>query len=300
MILAPAVRPRLPAIMLSDHALALIRDVFANQNLFLDAPRIRTRMVAWGPDSKLLAVDHSGVVVSEEVLLTALEPVITSGESGANEWSIFASKPLPAPAAEHEFGSRVASIAPVRLREASRSEACWIEALEDGWLFLLANWLLSVGGSPETLLSRSRVIAAEIAERGETVGRFAAYPRISAPLTGPAWLACGTAAMAFDPLCGDGTAHAIREAVLAAAVIQAVVKGGPAREILAHYEARLTAGFERHLSLCRDYYGSGGGGAWWKQELAAIEQGIAWCGERLRDHGPFRYRLSGFELHALD
>src|SRR5579871_3196404 len=73
MILAPAVRPRLPAIMLSDHALALIRDVFANQNLFLDAPRIRTRMVAWGPDSKLLAVDHSGVVVSEEVLLTALE-----------------------------------------------------------------------------------------------------------------------------------------------------------------------------------------------------------------------------------
>ena len=106
--------------------------------------------------------------------------------------------------------------------------------------------------------------------------------------------------MAFDPLCGDGTAHAIREAILAAAVIQAIARGAPAAEILAHYEARLTAGFERHLMLCRDYYNSGGSAPRCNSELEANEQGLAWCNARLRDHGPFRYRLSEFELHALE
>ena len=74
------------------------------------------------------------------------------------------------------------------------------------------------------------------------------------PLGANSWLACGTAAMAFDPICGDGTAHAIREAILAAAVIRALANGGPADELLAHYEARLTAGFHRHLTLCRQFY----------------------------------------------
>jgi flavin-dependent dehydrogenase len=65
---------------------------------------------------------------------------------------------------------------------------------------------------------------------------FSASPRIPAPLCGPGWLACGSAAMGFDPICGDGTAHAVREAILALAVIRGGDHGMPA-----HYEARLTA-----------------------------------------------------------
>src|SRR5215471_17038611 len=41
-------RPRLPALMLSESALALIADTFGNQDLFRDLPRIRTRVVLWG------------------------------------------------------------------------------------------------------------------------------------------------------------------------------------------------------------------------------------------------------------
>ncbi len=36
--------------------------------------------------------------------------------------------------------------------------------------------------------------------------------------------------MAFDPICGDGTAHAIREAILAAAVIRALARGDPVND----------------------------------------------------------------------
>ena len=72
------------------------------------------------------------------------------------------------------------------------------------------------------LLAASRVIREQIAD-AQPGARASFQPirelfRLSAR-TG--WLACGTAAMAFDPLCGDGTAHAIREAILASAVIRA-------------------------------------------------------------------------------
>jgi hypothetical protein len=303
--LEPVDRPRLPAIMLNGHALALIRDIFDRADLFCDAPHINNRMVAWGPDSTPLALHHSAVVVSEELLLKELKPGLTLQDSGAaTAWTVFASRPLPAPAEEHPFGSRMASAVAVTLKETSAPETCWIESLENGWLFLIPNapgaaWLLGVGRAPAALLSASRVIEKQIAEAQASGRQFPAYPRIVSPVAGDRWLACGTAAMAFDPLCGDGTAHAIREAILASAVIRAVAKDGPADSVLAHYEARLTAGFSRHLALCRDFYTSGGNGPWWRGELDAIQQGIAWCDTRLKSHGEFRYQLRDFELHAL-
>jgi flavin-dependent dehydrogenase len=304
-VLEPVDRPRLPAIMLSDHALALIRDIFDQNDLFRDASHIRKRMVAWGADSTLLALDHSAVVVSEESLLEELRPGLTLLESGpASDWTIFASRPLPAPAQEHRFGTRMASAMAVSLKDGSATETCWIESLENGWLFLIPTasgsaWLLAVGSTPDALLTASRVIGDQIAQARAGAGQFPAYPRIVSPLSGEGWLACGTAAMAFDPLCGDGTAHAIREAILASAVLRAVTKNGPNDDILAHYGARLTAGFRRHLALCREFYSKGASGPWWRQELDAIQQGIAWCDNRLNTHGEFRYQLRDFELHAL-
>ena len=303
--LAPVDRPRLPAIMLGDHALALIRDIFDRADLFCDASRIRKRMVAWGPNSTPLALDHSAVVLSEELLLKALRPSLMLQDSGAvPAWTVFASRPLPAPAEEHPFGSRMASAIAVTLTETSVPETCWIESLESGWLFLIPNapgtaWLLAVGSAPAALLSASRVIRDQIAEAQASARQFPAYPRIVSPLAGDRWLACGSAAMAFDPLCGDGTAHAIREAILASAVIRAVVKDGQLDSVRAHYQARLTAGFRRHLALCREFYTSGGNGPWWRGELDAIQQGVAWCDTRLKSHGEFRYQLRDLELHAL-
>jgi hypothetical protein len=296
-------RPRLPAIMLGDHALALIRDIFDRQDLFQNAPHIRKRMVSWGPDSNLLAVEHSAVVVSEEMLLAELRPRLNLSDP-TPAWTIYASRPLPAPAVEQAFGTRMASAVAVRMKDGADPAACWIESLETGWLFLIPHapgsaWLLAVGSIPGWLPGASRVIREQIADADALAGEFPAYPRIAAPLSGNRWLACGTAAMAFDPLCGDGTGHAIREAILASAVIRALAKDVPNADILAHYEARLTAGFRRHLTLCREFYVSGADGPWWHRELELIEDGVAWCDSRLKAHGEFRYQLKDFELDAL-
>jgi hypothetical protein len=295
--LEPVDRPRLPVILLGDQALALIRDVFDQPNLFADLPRIRKRIVAWGLGAKPVALDHSAVVVSEELLLERIRPVLAP--NGVSDWTILGAPPLPSPVVQHCFGSRTASASRVTLKEGSDPAACWIESLEDGWLFLVSGWLLSVGAPAQALLAGSRLIVREIAGAAKSSGQFPAFARISSPLCAPGWLACGTAAMAFDPICGDGTAHAIREAILASAVIRAVAGGGTENDLLSHYQARLTAGFQRHLALCRQFYRSGGTGSLWTSELAAIDRGIQWCGAALAHHASFRYQLRGFELEAV-
>jgi hypothetical protein len=100
------------------------------------------------------------------------------------------------------------------------------------------------------------------------------------------------------PICGDGTAHAIREAILATAVLRAIDKGDSTEALVAHYEARLTAGF-RHLTLCRAFYCSGGTSPLWTAELDAIDRGIRWCDAKLGAYPEFRYQLRGFELEAV-
>ena len=292
--------------MLGEQALALIRDVFEQPGLLRNLPRISKRVVAWGPGAKPLAVDHSAVVVSEEALLADIRPAPLLDPHPAREsnWTIFAARPLPTQTAEHRFGSRMASAVAVALKENSDPSACWIESLAEGWLFLIPNsalsgWLLAVGDTPQVLLRESTLVAAQIAHCGSSLGQFPAHGRIVSPLCGPGWLACGTAAMAFDPICGDGTAHAVREAILASAVIRALAEGGAAVPLLAHYEARLTAGFRRHLELCRGFYHSGGTPPIWRAELDAIGRGIEWCDTRLSAGAGFRYRLRGFELEAV-
>jgi hypothetical protein len=304
-------RPRLPAIMLSDAALALIREVFERPDAFRDAPSIRRRIVAWGktPNSegdKPLVLEHSAAVVSEQSLLESLElglQVDADPSDREADWTIFASRPLPDAVTERRFGARIASAARVELQDGCDSAACSIESLEDGWLFLIPNapdagWLLAVGGAVEPLLSGSRVVAPQIA-RFNRFGEFPAYPRIVSPLSGPDWLVCGTAAMAFDPICGDGTAHAVREAILAAAVIRAIDAGGDARELFAHYEARLMAGFQRHLALCSQFYRTGYGGPWWDAELESLERGLESLSIATGVRPEFRYQLNGFELKRL-
>jgi hypothetical protein len=296
-------RPRLPAIMLSDAAQKLIADVFELDRPFDDLPRIRRRIVAWGANIEPAALDHSAVVVSEEELLRRLGGVSRAPETANPAWTIFASRPLPRGVEERAFGSRTAVAMPVTLARDAAAEACWMESLDAGWLFLITNapgagWLLAVGEQPSGLVERSQSIRRVMATAGPPVARFPASPRIAAPLAGDAWIACGTAAMAFDPICGDGAAHAVREGILASAVIKAALRGGDRAQLLAHYRNRLTAGFLRHLAHMVEFYAPIRGD-WWAAEAAAAKRGIEWSSERLGGDPAFRYRLNGLELEPV-
>jgi hypothetical protein len=300
-------RATVPVVMLSEGTQSLLADVFGRSDLFHGLPRIEKRIVAWGRGSEPLALPHSSVIISEHDLAERLRPDGSSSDrSGAadTEWAILASRPLHPSTVEHHFGSRTASVFAVDLREQADPSACWIESLESGWLFLIrgsaaAGWLLAVGGAHQALLRESRMVAEQIQTVGRRAGQFPAYPRIADPLGGHGWLVCGSAALAFDPLCGDGTGNAVREAILAAAVVRAVAAGAEEHHVLAHYRARLLDGFRRHLEICRQFYTAGQAGAWWDAELDYLTHGLAWCDRERQDAPPYRYRLSGFELRPI-
>jgi 2-polyprenyl-6-methoxyphenol hydroxylase-like FAD-dependent oxidoreductase len=144
-------------------------------------------------------------------------------------------------------------------------------------------------------------VADQILEVEDTIGAFPAYPRILDPLYGigdgeASWIACGTAALGFDPICGEGVGHAIREAILVAAVIDAIANHFPVTEVLEHYSSRLLAGFFRHLTACQDFYSAARQSDWWDEELQLIKNGMQWTRDQMTKRKPPSYRLAGFDL----
>lgn len=295
--------PRVPAMMLSPLALSLMRDVFGSPDLFSREFQIERRYVTWGTADRA-AMAHAAVVVSERTLLEAL-PAPFDDEiqfsADACDFVIQTAPPLPAGGQRKRFGTREAASARVQLKDAD-GQACEIESVGDGWLFLIPShssaWLLAVGDSVEALMAESRQIGPRV-EIEAGGGTFDAAPGMAEAVFGERWMGCGPVAVGFDPLCGDGTAHAVREAILAAAVITGIARGGDRRGLLAHYNAVLTLAMGRHLELCADYYRSGGDGPWWRHQFNALADGRAWCEARMQAAGPRLYRLQDFDLLPL-
>lgn len=300
-------RPKLSAVLLSDATQSLLMDLFADQTLFQGLPRISKRIVAWGAAAQPIVLPHSALVITEQNLLERLwarvqQPLEQARNTPA--WEIISSRSETPARDERCFGSRVAFVSQVQLKVSADRAACWAESLDAGWLFLFpldeaSACLIAVGGPAPSLIAQSRLIAAQVDTPITAMGEFPAYPRILSTLCGSGWLACGTAAMAFDPLCGEGVANAVREAILASAVVRAALRGGDVDSLLAHYNSRLIRGFLRHLQVCEHYYTTGGTGPFWTSELRLLQQGAGWLHERLNTPPSPQYRLAGFELQPI-
>lgn len=295
-----AVRSRVPALVLSAPALALIRDVFERPTLMADSPAIDRRMVAWTLAADPVALPHAAIVTSEGALLAAL-PVGRDADFDGQPDLVVQTGAAPAADAQRRFGAREAAAVQVRLKEPDDLSACWIEALDEGWLFLAPSpegpsWLLAVGAPPERLALKSRLIGPRIELTDRRSAVFDVCPRIATACSGDGWLACGTAAVAFDPICGDGVAQAVRGAVLAAATIVAIREGGSAPQLLGHYDSMLVAAMRRHLKLCADHYGPLAANPWWSGELLALADGYRWCTEKLAIAPEPAFELRGLRL----
>jgi hypothetical protein len=299
-------RPKLGAVMLSGQTMALLAGIFPSANLVSVGHPIQKRVVSWGQAAEPITLPHSALVISEADLLTRLwAQVRTPAQSPAAGGWKFLSSPASSPQ-QQAFGARIASVARAVLKRDADQSACWIESVDSGWLFLLprgeneAATLIAVGETPGALLNQSRIIAGLIGALEGPAAEFPAYPRIAVPLCGSGWLACGAAAIGFDPLCGEGTGNAARQAYLATAIIAAVDAGEPVEDLLAHYTSRQMHGFLRHLQICLGFYQSAGSGAFWQSETAMLQHGIEWAGQVLQEHAkPPTHRLVGRQLQPI-
>ncbi len=321
----PGLRRPVPVIMLSDAALALLRDVFGNTALFADKPRIERRVVRWG-SGEAVAMPHGAVVVSEDDLNSVLdmfprgnEPKASSAKSVRmkldschpsdqiqqsndfnGDFTLYAMSPFP-DGETLRFGERLSATARVTLKADAPAGTCWVEAVDAGWLFLIPDsfgqaWLLTVGGDPQALALDAPLIGPLIESLEPSGGQFDTSPRMLAQLAGDGWLACGTAAIAFDPICGDGTAQAAREGILAAGVIGALARGEEPSDLATHYHSLLLASLRRHLQLSLPFYANGGAGPWWHEQYAAAREGYDRTTALLSRLPEPRFALHGFDL----
>ena len=147
-----------------------------------------------------------------------------------------------------------------------------IEAVEDGWWYS--------AGLPESRLVLAYMTDADLFARARKQTNFSClrklqqtkhsrlrvepYVLTSGPLIVPAnssrldqsangnWLAIGDAAMAFDPLSGQGVYKALQSASRAAEAIDQHLTGNTSA--LADYSAAINQDFERYLSTRRRFY----------------------------------------------
>lgn len=292
----PRPRAGAPALLLSDQAASLIGDVLGRPGMFEDGHRIERRIVAWGGPP--VTLPHRSVALSEAQVLAAFPPAPAPEPGFAPDLTLEVAPSDHTRSALMRFGERRAAVARVRLAQDADAQACWIEALDAGWLFLIptsvdGGWVMAVGGLLTPMLEASTLIAPVLRSVEPQSAMLDAAPRMTFPLQAEGWLACGGAAMAFDPICGDGTANAVRQAILASAVISAADGGGLA--LRSHYESMLVAAMRRHLRLCMDFYQRETPSPWWDAQLTALTEGYAWCTAHLA-----RAPEPAFELHGFD
>jgi 2-polyprenyl-6-methoxyphenol hydroxylase-like FAD-dependent oxidoreductase len=272
-----------------------LRDAMALPDLFDECPRIDRRIVDWGGACRDLP--HGAAVVTNDTLRAAM--AIKGGPGDAPHRFVVRTVPGVGIKVDR-FGDRTGHACQVALRGEGAEHTCRIEATASGWLFLMPEavdrgWLLAIGAPADALLAESRTVAPAI-DRVGAVRAFDVTPRMASELCGPDWIACGGAALGFDPICGDGAAQAAREAILAAAVIAAIAEGADPEPLLVHYRSMLIAGMRRHLALSVQFYRTGGDGLWWRQQVRALIEGHAHCTQLLADLPEPRFVLRGFRL----
>ena len=311
----PMHHPRAPLVLLGEPAQALLGDVFAGHapldDLMAGAHRIERRIVRWG-DRETNTFAHSGTVLAGDRLGVALWPdvaVVPVRQPQRFELTAHGGDGF----ARRQFGERQAASAPVVLRPDADDRAAYVEALDSGWIFLVPTgngqgWLLTVGADPADAVAVSSLAATVVAEIGPVAARFETAPRLADPPLGRHGLALGSAALAFDPICGDGTATAVRGALLAAAVAAAMAGADlpdldPAvdrADLTGHYRLMLIAAMRRHLAGAYPFYAAGGDGPWWRQQSDAMAAGHAWCTAQLAEAGEARFVLAGDRLVRRD
>jgi flavin-dependent dehydrogenase len=120
-------------------------------------------------------------------------------------------------------------------------------------------------------------------------------PHLAQPLATENRLRIGDAAMALDPLRGDGVGFALRGALLAQAVIAAIEAGGDRAQLFNHYDHRLREVFVSHLRGCSSYYRAARYAEIWRTDVVAMD-----CLSELIEPAPggYEFRLNERDLVA--
>ncbi|HKR21998.1 MAG TPA: hypothetical protein VJS17_05345 [Pyrinomonadaceae bacterium] len=315
--------------MLNAVTIQLIHDIFGDVNYVLrGAHPVNRHYINWGDNRPGEFTPSSGFTLTADVLSTRLfdllrwdSRLIIDGESDAEskfDWDVYAANTRRignTDISSRRFGQRYAISFDVTLRDDVDCTTSFIEATPRGWLFLAplgqgrAVLQAVVPDEPRNFIATTRTLLASTKEIKRNVEEFKlahrpfaidCAPEKLSRMHGANWLATGTAACSYDPLCGDGTGYAIRAAILAAAVLEGIDRGTTREGLLTYYKLRISYAFYTHLRSCVSLYSTASYADIWRGELDNMEEGISALEKELSRMTTNHYRLHEFELLPMN
>ncbi len=281
----------------------LLVDLSGGSAWFDHAHQLRRRVVQWGSEPARTVVEPAlslpGAMLRRRLLdlagggLDSHDPIDGGADAaqsmrGDGDWSLYSDAgAAPSQTQVQRFGRRVMLCAEVDLARRADPATCWMEGNAHGWVFLApiadrraivqASLPQAPSGDPAAalavILASTRHVLQLVDGCAGDVHVHATAPALRRPLGGSRWLAIGNAAMSLDPVCGDGTAQALRSGLLAAAIIVTSRDGGDPRALIEHYDRRVARTFAAHLAACARLYDPAVFGAGWEREIAVLRQG---------------------------
>jgi flavin-dependent dehydrogenase len=304
--------PRRPGriVAIPIETLGLAADLFGVDLAALQiGPRVERRRVDWAAGSAATVAQVAFVCDIADFAAALARPLRDAGCLAVTtdddaDWILEASG-RPARDAMRA-GERVGQFARVAGMACDRSIA--VTATSTGWVFAAPH---PAGGLAVLLASPSAALGAvsrdDVAERLAEAGYVTSArdiaeigepesiaPALAQPPHAGARLTVGDAALALDPLRGDGAGFAFRGALLAQAVLAAIERGEDRERCLAHYAGRLRAVFASHLHGCVPHYRAARHAAIWRHEVADMEA----LARRLAVDS-FGFRVQGRDLVAM-
>jgi 2-polyprenyl-6-methoxyphenol hydroxylase-like FAD-dependent oxidoreductase len=289
-----------PPLVLNEAAVELLVDLSGGAAWLDQAHQLRRRVVRWGdePARTVLepAISLPGAMLRQRLMEIARRQLggtdrieYDADARQMNEsWSLYAA-PGAAPSATtvERFGRRVMLFTEVPLARGADPTTCWMEGCRGAWVFLAplaarravlqAALPQQPSGDPADALAAVVATTRDVARLIEgcdgDVQVHPTAPTLYRPLGGPRWLAIGHAAMSLDPVCGDGTAQALRSGLLAAAIVVASRHGRAPDDLIEHYHRRVMRTFAAHLDACARIYDRTIFVAGWEDEIAMARHG---------------------------
>ncbi|MCC5647639.1 hypothetical protein LC607_32970 [Nostoc sp. CHAB 5824] len=318
-----------PSLVLNDVSETLLGKLFPDVNLGVYSQRLTHRWVRWG--TQPVQVEQPALAIRSHSLLELLRNskvmqhtrVIDASQLTAQQisqnytWTVYTRHKKGAIALPESSQSLVGgqrAIVTAEVQDTPKSaHTCYIESLADGWLFyapvdrssaMLQACLPITPANPRRALLeclyQSTTISAFVNDL-QKVDCFSSAPHLQWPLCGSGWLMVGEPAIKIDPVSGEGTPFALRSAILAGAVIDAILSDRiPDISALSHYQTRLTHSFISHLRGCIQFYREVfSTNLAWQAEMNQMIDIAKTLSNQLEQQAVnmLNYRLIDFELH---
>lgn len=241
--------------------------------LLADLPRhrLRARRMLWSQRTRATLEDDA-IVVDLAALKAAMTSIVEiQGATDANgreeaDWRFVATATAADAAMVLSGGARSAVSVPVALHPGANTEAMTVAAAAAGWSSLIptgatsahlfavgAGAIIARGAWFEELVAET--VRAEISDFIGPAAILDAAPRLhAAPWRDRGRILVGTAAIAWDPLSGDGVGVGIRTAHMAAVAADNAVSRAEPEPLKTFYADRLARAMRAHLEALLTLY----------------------------------------------